>query len=317
MVFITEGSPSVSQDLLLKYDSKFNKTLNKMNNMNNEITTKNKMIHQIHNADMMKHRKTQTLLLVLAGLAIITVLLVLYLTKVIPGLFFIIASILVIVFLFMRGYFKYYANAVVDFTSQTASTAQDFIDNIDSAMAEAASSSYSCPATCSNVETSESTTSETDLNYVNIEARPTYLRTDSNRNVWLKGDLPNSTYTINDNKKTYRIDGTYVTGFGYDKQVYQSPSNLQSFRTTLSELEKNRPQRKIIPIDKKQGTYYNCSFIGSEYHSEMNPNKVPYKTRYKYTTIPCSYYPGFKEDDRLICNSDPRSNSDAQCKKIV
>jgi len=65
-------------------------------------------------------------------------------------------------------------------------------------------------------------------------------------------------------------------------------------------LEQNRPQRQITPISKNYATYYDCSFIGGE---DKN-GALPSKTSYTKTTIPCNYYPGFREDARYICDSD-------------
>ena len=65
-------------------------------------------------------------------------------------------------------------------------------------------------------------------------ARPRYIREDSQRDVWLKGDLPSSTYTINDKNKRYRIDGEYIRGFGYDKNLYISPGGIKNYRSTIT-----------------------------------------------------------------------------------
>ena len=50
--------PNVSQQLLLKYDSNFNKQLDKMNALNNEISTKNNMIYTNYDAEARKDMKT-------------------------------------------------------------------------------------------------------------------------------------------------------------------------------------------------------------------------------------------------------------------
>ena len=63
---------------------------------------------------------------------------------------------------------------------------------------------------------------------------------------------------------------------------------------------------------KKYATYYNCKFLGGT----GSEQKVPYKSSYDYTTIPCDNYPGFVETKRMICPSDPKTNGTNQCKVV-
>ena len=300
--------PNVSQQLLLKYDSNFNKQLDKMNALNNEISTKNKMIYTNYDDEAKKDIKTIIYSYLVWYLIILTVIIILKATNIIGWPFLIAISILIALVLFYRMYMKHFNMRMANLTKLAKETGDDFANNLESAYANAINSNgYTCPVECLPEESSTIIPSITD-----IEAKKRYLSNDSNRDVWLKGDIPNNTYTIDDENKTYKINNMYVTAYGYDKQPYIKPDNLQTYRTTIQELEDNRPQRQIIPISKKQATYYDCSFIGGE-NSE---SPLPYKNQYNYTTIPCEYYPGFREDARYICDNDPKTNSDANCTKV-
>ena len=116
-------------------------------------------------------------------------------------------------------------------------TGDDFANNLESAYSNAIDNNgYTCPAECLPEESPTLVPS-----IIAIDGEKRYLRTDSNRDVWLKGDVPNNTYTIDDENKSYKINTTYVTGYGYDKQPYYEPTDLNTYRTTIQELEDNKP----------------------------------------------------------------------------
>ena len=306
---MTDSSvPNVSQQLLLKYDSNFNKQLDKMNSLNNEISTKNKMIYSNLDAEANKDRKTIVYSYIVWYLIILTVIIILKMTNIAGWTLSIGLAVLIALFMIYRMYIKHFNNKSVNLAKITAETSNDFANNLEKAYSDAINNNgYTCPSECL---TEESESHQPTLS--EIQGRKRYLSTDSNRDVWLRGDIPNNTYTIDDENKTYKINNIYVTGYGYDKQPYHKPNNLQTYRTTIQELENNKPQRQIIPISKNYATYYDCSFIAGE-NSE---SPLPYKKSYDYTTIPCKYYPGFREDARYICDSDPKTNSSASCTKV-
>lgn len=300
--------PNVSQQLLLKYDSNFNKQLDKMNALNNEISTKNKMIYTNYDAEAQKDMKTVVYSYIVWYLIILTGIVFLKVTNISGWPLAIGLAILIALFMIYKLYMNHFNKNNFNFEKITKETADDFVNNLESSYANAINNNgYTCPSDClpEEVEEPPPTISE-------IRGEKRYLRTDSNRDVWLRGDVPNNTYTIDDENKTYKINNTFVTGYGYDKQPYMKPNNLLTYRKTLQELEDNRPQRQIIPVSKNNATYYDCSFIGGE--DDESP--LPYKKSYDYTTIPCKYYPGFREDARYICDSDPKTNSSASCTKV-
>lgn len=300
--------PNVSQQLLLKYDSNFNKQLDKMNALNNEISTKNNMIYTSYNVEAQKDMKTIVYTYIVWYLILLTIIILLKVTNIAGWPFSIGIAILLALFMIYRMYTNHFNKRMANLRELSKETGDDFANNLESAYSNAIDNNgYTCPAECLP---EESPTLVPSITAIDGEKR--YLRTDSNRDVWLKGDVPNNTYTIDDENKSYKINNTYVTGYGYDKQPYYEPTDLNTYRTTIQELEDNKPQRQIIPISKNHATYYDCSFLGGE--DEESP--LPYKKSYNYTTIPCKYYPGFREDARYICDSDPKTNSSASCTKV-
>ena len=152
-----------------------------------------------------------------------------------------------------------------------------------------------------------------------------FLKTDSSRDVWKKGDLPEATYVIDDNNKEYKIDGKKVLGYGYDDGYYADQDPYKRTQNSTKDLTNNKPSRSFQALSTKGITKYDCKYVGgnididSNYGSRGNKgnvkftklkaSRVPVKKNYNKTTIPCSYYPGFKETGRYVCNEN-------NCKKI-
>jgi len=106
--------PPVSKQLLLKYDSQFNKQLDRMNNLNNEITTKTRMINFNDQMTDQKDKKTIILTNVIWYLVILTVLLFLYLIGSVQlPLFIGMAVVIALIFVF-RTYFTHFYRTDVD-----------------------------------------------------------------------------------------------------------------------------------------------------------------------------------------------------------
>ena len=296
-----------SEKLLSMYDTKFNNSYKIMNEQKREIMTKNKLIFE--NKKKMINSSNKIFLLILLGSFLtlfciysafysfnIFPLSVLFVFSLITFLVFVIIIIKRFVFNTNRQLNKYNIETALELDNSVGQQYNNTVYN------------KSCPSQCTQ-QTEE--TDDVTMQHIVTKAPPRYLRTDSQRDVWIKGDLPNSTYTIADKNKRYRIDGELITGYNYDKEVYISPE-VNVYRETEEELNENRPQRLYNPIDKKYATYYDCKFIGGD----KNKSPIPFKESYKHTTIPCNYYPGFTETNRYICSSDPKKNPSALCQKI-
>ena len=306
----TTNQLTPNEKLLLEYDKMFNKTNRNFNSKKREIQTKTRLIQMNSGAD----EKKRDTIVILQHVFLFLILAFFVIWFHVSGLINLVGTVVIMAIVLVGVIYKYFKNRVVDMETTIAVASSQTGDDLRKTFEEAylsmtGTSGYTCQEYCPPEESEESTAISGPIV---TNTRPRYLRQDSQRDVWLKGDQPSNTYTYDDANKRYRIDGELVKGFGYDKNLYISPSGIPKYRSTLSELEDSRPQREIIPISKKYATYYNCKFLGGT----GSEQKVPYKSSYDYTTIPCDNYPGFVETKRMICPSDPKTNGTSQCKVV-
>ena len=298
--------------LLLEYDKIFSKTNKVFNNSNREINVKTRLVDMNEGSNA----KNRELISILQSVFLFLILSFFVIWFHLSGLIGLVPTIVIIAVILVIVIYRYIKNQGSDIEEKIASISSDTGDNLRKTFEEAylkvaGVSNYTCQEYCPPEESEETATKSGPIIQ---RTKPRYIREDSQRNVWLKGDLPSNTYTINDKNKRYRIDGEYIRGYGYDKNLYRSPGGIKNYRSTLDELEGDKPQtREIIPISKKYATYYNCKFLGGG----NNKNKVPYKTNYNYTTIPCDNYPGFVETEKYICQDDPQKYGLDKCKKVT
>lgn len=248
--------------LLLEYDKIFNRTNKKFNNSNREIEVKTRLVDM----NMGSNARKRELISILQSIFLFLILSFFVVWFHLSGLIGLIPTIVIIACILVIIVYRYIKNQVSDIENKIASISSDTGDNLRKTFEEAylnvaGVGNYTCQEYCP--QESEESEEVPTVGPVIPRARPRYIREDSQRDVWLKGDLPSSTYTINDKNKRYRIDGEYIRGFGYDKNLYISPGGIKNYRSTIDELEENSPQtREIIPINKKYATYYSCKFLG-------------------------------------------------------
>lgn len=297
-----------NQNLLLEYDKIFDKTNAMFNQKNKEINTKTKLVEMNNLSNLQKTKTLKVLQYIFGYLVLSFVIVWFYHSKFISLTSMIIILVVLAGVLFSSYYINNVENTVSKISQQSAEAGEDMWKTFEeSYLSLFGIGGYSCQEYCIP-ETSEE---EVTMQPIIQRAKPRYIRQDSQRDVWLKGDLPTTTYTIDDKDKMYRIDGEYVKGLGYDSDPYLSPSDVSTFRNTTEELEGNKNQRTFIPLNKNYATYYNCKFLGGE-----DSSKVPYKYNYQYTTIPCHNYPGFVETEKYICKKDPKQYGVSNCTQI-
>ena len=307
------NSLSASDKLLLEYDNIFNETNKTYNDNDKEINLKTKLLMVYHDDNSKKKNLISILQYSFIFILLSFFMLLIYMNKLIS----LPLTIFIILFILGGLIYKYLTmktsdNINLNITQNSLDTGNELKKTFEEAYLNLVGiNNYSCQEYCNN-DTNSSTDPEITFQQINALENPKYLKQDSQRNVWLKGDLPDNTYTINDNKH-YRIDGELVKGYGYDKKLYKSPKNITPFRQTEDELENNKPAtRTIIPISEKYATYYNCDFLTNKDKND----KLPYKSSYKYTTIPCDNYPGFVETSKMICPDNPTTHGTSGCKII-
>ena len=309
---ISSSTLTPNDKLLLEYDKIFNRTNKKFNNINREIEVKTRLVDM----NMGVGGEKRELISILQSVFLFLILSFFIVWFYLSGLIGLVPTIIIIAVILVIVIYRFVKSQIYNIENKIASVSTETGDNLRKTFEEAylnitGVGDYTCQEYCP--QESEGESEEPSVGQVIPRTRPRYIREDSQRDVWLKGDLPDSTYTINDKNKRYRIDGEYIRGYGYDNNLYISPGGIKNYRSTIGELEENSPQtREIIPISKKYGTYYSCKFLGGN----QNKNKVPYKTSYKHTTIPCDNYPGFVETAKYICPDDPQKYGLGNCKKV-
>jgi hypothetical protein len=308
---------SASDKLLLEYDNIFNETNKIYNDNDKELNLKTKLLTVYHEDNLKKKNLISILQYSFTFILLSFFIILIYMNNLIS------LALTVILILFILGalVFKFLTiktdNIDLKINQKSVNTGNELKKTFEEAYLNLVGiNNYSCQQYCNNDtdNTDNTDDNDVDINDSQVKAteNPKYLKQDSQRNVWLKGDLPDNTYTINDNKH-YRIDGELVKGYGYDKNLYKSPKNIKQFRKTKDQLENNKPAtRTIIPISEKYATYYNCDFVTNKDKND----KLPYKSSYKYTTIPCDNYPGFVETSKMICPNNPSTHGENGCKII-
>lgn len=291
--FTSEEKPtqdSVTNQLLLKYDDKFNQNYNKTNILNKAIMSKDKMIY-LTEVDSAKKDKLIGIMLYLLTLVIIIMFQVVISTTGIikPKISVGICVVAIIIFLY-KVYSDYIWSTSNYLTAMATATAKGMRNAaIVNVLPSDISKPYKCPAICKvNPDAPEE-----EINFNENPNRLRFLRTDSSRDVWRLGDQPENTFTTRDDRKPYGED-----------------SDIPVYRETDEEIDYNKPKAWFDGINSSGATYYDCVWDGGD------SKGIPANKQYNNTTIPCYYYPGFKEKRRRICMGDPNKDLSVDCNLI-
>jgi hypothetical protein len=265
---------NVTNELLLKYDDKFNRQYNKIVSINSSIMNKEEIINRINEEINNKNIKIDVLKYLVIYVLIICGSFILYGLKKINLTILIIIIVLFFIFFGTLIYFnvknkiplsiiqKEFKGLVVDMKS---------LDNRHKNSLK----EYECPSTCSPI-----TKESPKRDIINGYASPT-LNIDPQTNVWKYGDIPVDSYK-GDSDSTFFKDKKILNGINQNspKQFFGSPS-------------------KLI------GTYYECVGIDNKKGLPMSDGK-------KYSEIPCSYRPNYIENARYICSKNPNNLSESE-----
>ena len=318
---------SSTHKLLVEYDRKFNRNLDKSNKLNTEIMTKEKLITLNNEHYKKNYRKIGILSNFCYFLIISFILLIFYKFNLISFRAYSVISAIVFVICLINIFRNYLFNKASNLQNAAEKQADDFRRNFEksylSIIDDADKDGYKCPVSCETIEPSDDDEPTTSGGSFGNNNR--FLKTDSSRDVWKKGDLPEATYVIDDDNKKYKIDGKEVTGYGYDNDYYSEKDPFKRIKNSTNDLTNNKPSRSFQALSTKGITKYDCKYVGGDIdinsnygsrgikgnvkYTKLKNSKIPVKKSYNKTTIPCSYYPGFKETGRYVCNEN-------NCKKI-
>jgi len=276
---------NVTNDLILKYDKKFNELYDKKLSINSSIMNKEELIIKENDEIILKNNRLTILQYTNITIILFGVLLIIYgLGKINMNKLLILTLVLIIIYVL-----------VIIFTLYIHITSQNALKNINGIKVNMAQYidtiiddkfDYKCPTKCSK---NASVSSKIILGY----AQPT-LKTDSQLDAWQYGDIPTDLYTTPENPAS---------------KFYLNHKDIPNYRTTQEEKLKNMAAPSF-DTSFPSSTYYKCQWNGGD----SNNGDLPNVENNKYSSIPCSYRPNFTEVGRYICTKNPNSLSELDFK---
>ena len=285
----------ITNNLLLRYDEKFNTYYDKINYLNSSVMNKEEILAKVNQEIILKNITISSLKYSILLVLLLGGLFIAYGIKKIQLNTFIGASIILIILFVIITYYSVKIHlSITNFEKNLRNLKVEMSKYVDEKLAD--QYMYTCPSDCTDEENIK-----VNINQINTYQQPT-LRTDSQVNVWKYGDIPNSTYTsseINPNN------------------FYNTKDNIPLYRKTLEEISENDPQ-PAFGSSSFSKTYYQCQWNGATNNlsGKMNNQGLPNIEKNNiYSTIPCSYRPNFSEKGKYICKSDPNNLNTEQFKE--
>lgn len=277
----TDSVNNITNELILKYDSRFNDLYDKILNINSSVMNKEELIIK-ENEEISKKDITILALELLTFFAVLFgVVLVLYALKKIDFKNLINISIgLFVLYGIITWYYLYSAfnnKSIADKIKLLEVGMGAYQQNILEQ-----NGNLQCPTTCPRKTTSSLVQTPNPATIISYQT-PT-LKTDSQLNVWEYGDMPVDLYTTTTNPAS---------------KFYTKPyNNIPSFNKTDPE--------PYFGTSYPSSTYYQCEWLGGGKNGGL-----PNVETNKYSSIPCDYRPNFSEKARYVCTKNPNGlNSD-------
>jgi hypothetical protein len=275
---------TITNDLLLKYDQKFNDYYDKINFLNSSIMNKEEIIMKTYEYINYENivilcLKYGILLVFLIGILFIS-----YGLKKIKLNIFIIGLVVLIILYIIIIYFN--INKMVAITNFEKTLRNLKVNMLDYVNDKLENSLRSCPSDCTTEENNSGNGNGNGSQLIKTYQQPT-LKTDNQDNVWKYGDIPADLYTSN------KINPS---------DFYQTSQRIPKFRNTQSEIDGDEAN-SFFGTNANYKTYYECKWNGT------GNGGLPNNENSVYTTIPCNYRPNFTENARHICNSDPNNGN--------
>lgn len=281
---------SVTNQLLLKYDSNFNQLYDTSDKLNQGISNKEELIMQNLQDEESKDRMIQSLYVFISFVIVIGILWNLFAMGKISlknTMILSFVSLLFVIF-YIYVYIYHYAgkNALIQ-SSNTGSKMKSWFESIFVNAPD-----YTCPNDCiDDISGSDSDISGSTNENDQVIPYPTViLDKQSSQNVWLHGDQSMNLYNAKFIKPSYLQNGDYY-----------SQEDLQSIQ----------PQPWFRGIQPNGATYYQCNYDGAFNRSSVKArnayriNGIPMLGKEEvFSTIPCDQMSGYKEKAKFICLSD-------------
>jgi hypothetical protein len=269
---------SITNELILKYDKKFDDNYNKILHLNSSVMNKEEIIIKENDEIKRKEKNIELLQISIIFIILFSVLLMCNAFKKIGLIQLIICTIILFfIYLFVIAYF-------VIFKVDTSKLLRKF-DKIGASLDKYVESkivdglNLKCPNTCNPNPT------PINPNILHGYESPT-LRTDPQLNVWEYGDIPTDLYT------TKELPAS---------KFYVNASGIPNYTSTSEEQELNNP-KPFFKSNYPRSTYYECKWLGGD-----NNGGLPNIENKKYSSIPCDYRPNYTMLNRYVCTQNPNN----------
>ena len=270
---------SITNKLLLKYDDNFNKSYDKILDIDSSIMNKEELIIKINDEIDKKTNNINILKYLVFLFILLSIILILNSLNIITiGIVLLLSFVLIIIFAVII-YYNIYTTFNINNFSKTLKNIKVEMNEYTGLIRGIRAKPYTCPSTCKT-----NSTVAPNPALVQSYKQPT-LNTNPQTDVWKYGDVPVDLYTT----KKYN-----------PKNFYNSPENIPIYRNTFAEEIEDAP-KPYFGSSYPKSTYYKCKWLGGDNGSANLPNSE----NKMYSTIPCSYRPNFTEINRYICTSDP------------
>ncbi len=282
---------TVTNALLLKMDDNFNRLYDKSLNANHSVMNKEELLKQINLEIGNKDNTIVQLQLFVFFAFLIMILCVMNAMGKLKGSALIGAIIALLVLYSIIIYLNLYkitsVNAL-DIFRALREARREWKQERRKENADEYVGSWTCPAECPPLGTAEEEGgAPVYSDYVTMKGAT--LRTDSQKNVWERGDVPVDIFTTPQ----------------YHKDIYNNPKVLPVFIENEQQAKTNNPGPQFRGLKEKGMTYYECKWMGGK------TSGLPFQEKDKYSSIPCDYRPNFKELNRYICTKNPNKNPGA------
>lgn len=294
---------SVTNDLLLKYDKKFNELYNVKLKLNSSITNKEELIIQLND-----NNENNDLIIALLKwlLSVFTVLILLYFfykLKVFSLNTITLLFILIVLVYIFYGYNIYKTYSANMFDKQLLSMKVNMnpyaVEISNLIPQEEAQIKQKCKAACPSGQTKnpdKKSDTRTNSSVINNT-----LKTDSQLNVWEYGDIPDDLWNGKHIDPITHISSNNITS-EFTSQ-YDSTFNQKFNSYDLNNI--TNPKARFGTTSPSM-TYYKCNWMGDK---NDDNNTYPFKSKLIYSSIPCEYKPNYTESGRYICKKNPNSDS--------
>jgi hypothetical protein len=305
---ITSGSTdinSVTNDLLLKYDKKFNELYNVKLKLNTSISNKEEIIIQLNDNNQQNDLIISLLQWLLSLFIVLIILYFFYKLKVFTlnsiTLLFILL-VLVYIFYGYNIYKKYSSNMFDKQLMSMKVTMNPYETEISNIIPrEEGEIEKTCKKACPSGKINNKNEQQDSIHSDSLDDIGT-LKTDPQLNVWKYGDLPEDLWTGEHRNKITNSPSKNITSEFETKflPIFDQTFNNYDFNDITN------PKARFGTTSPSM-TYYKCDWMGS---IQGGDDKFPFKSKLTYSSIPCEYKPNYIESGRYICSQNPNKISE-------